>query len=33
MMQEIFRGLSRMEKRVDALETILLDHTEKGRDE
>lgn len=29
MMQEIFRGLSRMEKRVEALETILMDHNEK----
>jgi len=32
MMQEIFRGLSRMEKRVEALETILMDHKEKGKD-
>lgn len=29
LMQEIFRGLSRMEKRVDALETILMDQNEK----
>ncbi len=28
-MQEIFRGLSRMEKRVEALETILMDHPKK----
>jgi len=29
LMQEIFQGLSRMEKRVDALETILMDQKEK----
>ena len=33
MMQEIFRGLSRMEKRIETLETILMDHKEKGKDE
>ena len=32
MMQEIFRGLSRMEKRVEALETILMDRKEKGEE-
>ncbi len=29
LMQEIFRGLSHMEKRVEALETILMDQNEK----
>ncbi len=33
MMQEIFRGLSRMEKRVETLETILMDYKEKEKDE
>ena len=31
MMQEIYRSLSRMEKRVEALETILLDRVRKDR--
>lgn len=30
MIQEIFEGLSRMEDRVEALETILLDQKRKG---
>jgi len=29
MIQEIYQGLSRMEERVDALETIVLDRTKK----
>jgi phage shock protein B len=29
MMQEIYRGLSRMEERVEALETIILDRDRK----
>ena len=33
VMQEIFRGLSRMEKRVETLETILMDHKKKGKNE
>jgi len=32
MMQKIFQGLSRMEKRVESLETILMDQKEKGKD-
>ena len=32
IMQEIFRGLSRMESRVEALETILMDQKEKEKD-
>ena len=31
MIQEIYQGLSRMEKRVESLETIILDHDRKGR--
>jgi phage shock protein B len=31
MIQEIYQGLSRMEKRVEALETILLEPAGKGR--
>ena len=31
MMQEIYRSLSQMEKRVEALETILLDRVRKDR--
>ena len=31
MVQEIYQGLSRMEHRVEALETIILDHTGKDR--
>ena len=31
MIQEIYRGLSRMEERVEALETIILDRTRKGQ--
>lgn len=32
IIQEIYQGLSRMEERIDALETILMDHQEnKGR--
>jgi len=30
MIQEIYQGLSRMEERVDALETIILDRKRKG---
>ena len=33
IMQEIFRGLSRMESRVEALETILMDQKEKEKNE
>ncbi|MDY0375027.1 MAG: phage-shock protein [Desulfobacterium sp.] len=29
MIQEIYQGLSRMEQRVDALETILMEHGKK----
>ena len=29
MIQEIYQGLSRMEERVDALETIIIDHERK----
>jgi phage shock protein B len=29
IMQELYRGLRRMEQRVEALETILLDHSRK----
>ena len=31
MIQEIYQGLSRMEKRVESLETIILDRDTKGR--
>ena len=31
MIQEIYQGLSRMEERVEALETIILDHERKDR--
>ena len=31
MIQEIYQGLSRMEKRVEALETILLDREKEDR--
>jgi phage shock protein B len=31
MIQEIYQGLSRMEERVDALETILLDREKEDR--
>ena len=31
MIQEIYEGLSRMEKRVEALETIILDQTRKDK--
>ncbi|MCP4667989.1 MAG: phage-shock protein [Deltaproteobacteria bacterium] len=31
MIQEIYHGLLRMEKRVESLETIILDHDRKGR--
>lgn len=30
MIQEIYQGLSRMEERIGALETIILDHKGKG---
>ena len=30
MIQEIYKGLSRMEQRVEALETIILDREKKG---
>jgi phage shock protein B len=33
MIQEIYKGLSRMEERVEALETILLDHEKQNRKE
>ena len=33
MIQEIYRGLSRMEGRIEALETILLDHEKRNRKE
>lgn len=32
MVQEIYQGLSRMEQRVEALETIILDRTGKDRE-
>ena len=32
LMQEIYQGLSRMQERVEALETILLDRERKGGD-
>jgi phage shock protein B len=32
MIQEIYLGLSRMEQRVDALETIILEREREGRD-
>jgi phage shock protein B len=31
--QEIYQGLSRLEKRIEALETILLDRKRKGQGE
>ena len=31
MIQEIYQGLSRMEERVEALETIILDHERRER--
>jgi phage shock protein B len=31
MIQEIYQGLSKMEKRIEALETIILDHDRKDR--
>jgi phage shock protein B len=31
IIQEIYQGLSRMEERVDALETIILDRDRKGQ--
>jgi len=31
MIQELYQGLSKMEERVDALETILLDRERKGK--
>lgn len=33
MIQEIYKDLSRMEERVEALETILLDHEKRNRKE
>jgi phage shock protein B len=33
MIQELYQGLSKMEERVDALETILLDRQRKGKTE
>ncbi len=33
MIQEIYKGLSRMEERVEALETILLDQEKRNRKE
>lgn len=33
MIQEIYQGLSRMEERVEALETIILDQERKGPQE
>ncbi len=33
MIQEIYSGLSRMEKRIDALETILMDRQQKEQRE
>jgi phage shock protein B len=32
VIQEIYQGLSRMEKRVEALETLILDHERKERE-
>ena len=31
VVQEIYQGLSRMEERVEALETILMEHQERGQ--
>jgi phage shock protein B len=31
MIQELYQGLSKMEERVDALETILIDQERKGK--
>ena len=31
MIQEIHAGLSKMEKRIEALETIILDHEKRGQ--
>jgi hypothetical protein len=31
MIQELYQGLSKMEERVNALETILLDQERKGK--
>ena len=31
MVQEIYRGLEKMEQRIEALETILMDGKDKGR--
>jgi phage shock protein B len=33
LMQELHQGLSRMEKRIDALETILLERQGSGKDQ
>ena len=33
LIQEIYQGLSKMENRVEALETIMLDHERKGKNE
>jgi len=33
MIQELYQGFSKMEERVDALETILLDRKRKGKTE
>jgi len=33
MIQEIYEGLSQMESRIEALETILMDGRERGSDE
>lgn len=33
MIQEIYHGLSKMHKRVEALETLLLDHERQKKDE
>ena len=33
VIQEIYQGLSRLEKRIDALETILLDRKREGQRE
>ena len=33
MIQEIYSGLSRMEKRIDALETILMDRSGKEKEQ
>ena len=32
MIQEIYQGFSRMEERIEALETIILDHERKDRE-